>query len=221
MRNLFLLLFSIGLQFSCNAQLIVQSSQAELAREQIINLKEKGALVVRLKAQIAAIEKLQKRGLVNQANILKKRTAVQNKQWMTAFKAAFDFCPVYFIDERGTDAIKNEDFKANIFLNDDLEIDESIPCDAAYFLTAEYGQTLILPKVEEIESERESTDYQGNKSEVEVTAFIVKDKNFEPLKRPFPFYVREYTGVVISRSEKGMARYLNRNLTNFYKSAKQ
>ena len=160
--------------------------------------------------------KLRERGLNAEAEMVKERAITQNKKLMAAFKAKFDFCPVYFIDENGTASIREGDVKAGIFLNDNLAIDKSIQCDADYILTAEYGQTLRNSDRPTDNSDNLAA-YQGNSSQLELTGIIVKDNQFVPLQRPFPYYIKEHTAIILSRSEEDMIKLLNRNFHAFYK----
>lgn len=225
MRNLILLLL-IAVQFSCNEQMLQRD--IESAQEQITSLKEGGALVVRLRRQDRKISKLKEKGFDAKAKIVSEEASVLNKELMAAFKAEFNFCPVYFIDERGTEAIRAGETKKNVFLDDNLEIDESIICEAKYILTAEFGETVnsrddnfesqVLHKGDR-GSEMRNT-YQGSSSEVAVTGLIMKTAKFAQLRRPFPFYVREYTTIVLSRGKYEMVGILNKNLQKFYESQK-
>lgn len=216
MRNLFLLLL-VGLSIGCNQQLVEENRDS--AKEQIVNLKEKGALIVRLKAQTKKMEKLRERGLDAAADRVKTEAIAQNKELMAAFKADFDFCPVYFIDERGTAAVRKGEAKAGIFLDENLAIDKSIKCNADYILTAEYGQTY---RNSEGPADNSDTleEYQGSPSQLELTGIVVKDDQFVPLQRPFPYYVKAHTAIILTRNESEMVKILNRNFNAFYKQQK-
>lgn len=225
MRNLFLLLL-IATSIGCNQQF--HERHANDSKEQIINLKEKGALVVRLRNENKKIEALKKRGNIQWAENVATEAAKNNKATMVAFEKEFDFCPVYFIYEQNSVAIREKEVKKGIFLNNRLEVDESIVCGEEYILTAEFGVT----EPDTASFYDHSYTYQLNDSSevretrykeynTNVTGLVIKSDHFIQLHRPFPYYVREYTAIVLSRKKEEMVRILNRNLHAFYKQQKQ
>ena len=176
------------------------------------------------------IAKLSDSGFDARAKLVSEKAMVENKELMTAFRAVFDFCPVYFIDEQGVTAIRENKISEAIFLNDELATDPSIKCDAGFVLVAEYGQTWVgntkaPEKTNEsgegaaVEAESYNTKNQQS-SELAITGLIVKNSDFMQLWRPFPFYVKENKNVLKTREKEEMVRILNQNFKNFYNKVK-
>jgi hypothetical protein len=212
---IFFLLFFL---FSCNSKI-----QRQIAREQIINLKENGCLIVRLQPKAEKIETLRKIGLEFKAEREKVKIESANKNLMNAFRSEYDFSPVQFIYPDQSIKIKKEMYDQLLYVNDSLKADSTIREQTEYVLTAELGKTTqdtgryydknYLYRAKEGLVEREG--YEGE-SNIGLSGIIVKSGNFVQLHKPFPFYVRKYF-LLFNRTERVIVRRLNRKMGRFYK----
>ncbi|MFT4971821.1 MAG: hypothetical protein ACI9XO_000384 [Paraglaciecola sp.] len=224
MRNLFLLLL-IGLSVGCNQQF--HERHINESKEYIINLKEKGALIVRLRNEQKKMNALLKKGYIEWAEDVKEKAEEENKATIAAFNEKFNFCPVYFIFEQNSLDIRNKETRKGVFLNKNLQIDKTIECAEEFILTAEYGVT----QPDTARFDGSTRTYEGENGKVleksgykeifnKVTGLLIKSDHFVQLHRPFPYYVKKHTAIVLSRNYAEMVKLLNRNLHTFYKEQK-
>lgn len=165
----------------------------------------KGALLVRLKTRQSTINAFQKRGYKKLAQEVENKQMEKNKKLMNAFTENFNFCEVYFFYSEDSEKVMGQEWEG-IFLNDKLEKDASIVLEKDFVLTVEMGPLVAEPSVvdaEGISSHPNTMSYEGT--------LVIKDNNFEQLKRPFPFYVKAGQKFL----EKKVAK-LNRRLHNFH-----
>ncbi len=165
----------------------------------------KGALLVRLKTRQGTIDAFQKRGYRKMAKEVKNKQMEKNKKLMNAFIKNFNFCEVYFFYSEDSEKVIAQEWEG-IFLNKKLEKDVSIVLEKDFVLTAEIGPLIAEPSVidaEGVPSHPNTMSYEGT--------LVIKDSNFEQLKRPFPFYIKAGQKFI----EKKVAK-LNRRLHNFH-----
>ncbi|MBL4593567.1 MAG: hypothetical protein JKX68_07110 [Flavobacteriales bacterium] len=188
------------------------------AENQILDLKN-GVLIVRLstkKKSIAAMRKANKNKLADKTE---SKLHTRNQHIINAFRTNFNFCPVYFFYSDYSKHIKNNQLDSVVFLNDSLQLDFNIKINAKKFLTAELGITEPDNKkyssTTGIEKGEKTTTYYGG-SGVTITGLIMKDQQFEQLRKPFPYYIREFVGLPFHRAIHKMVIKMNNDLKRFY-----
>lgn len=189
---------------------IIQPSNRTKAIMQINALKS-GALVVRLKTNDKSIDAYRNSGRNDIADRMEAERLVQNQKIATAFKTNFDFCPVYFMYSRNTNALLRGE--QGLFLNDTLGIDTSIHLKQNFFLFAEYGTVTS-------NQPGDSYHYSGvNKTEpstntMSTSTIFMSDTSLQQLAEPFPFYQVVYLENYAKAIDK-----LNRALYKFFYGA--
>ena len=157
------------------------------AEKNIDNLKD-GALLVRLKTRSKSLKAYEKAGAHSLVKKMKKTQNAENQLIIDLFNEHFNFCPVYFFYTDDTELLL-ADQQEGIFLNDNLKKDKNIVLDKDFFLIAEFG-VLLEEKVwadSLLEAANQNKIYQH---QVLNKVIVIKDKNLEQLKRPFPLYVK-------------------------------
>ncbi len=191
--------------FAASAQ--TTSTNRTIATQQIRDLKN-GALVVRLKTNDRSIEAYRKSGRPELADKLTEENKVQNQKLADAFKSFFDFCKVYLIYAKNTNALLQN--KQNIFLNDTLALDTTIKLIEKTFFIAEYGTITSNVRTDEYH-------YKGvyhtepSASTSSTSVIFISDTSLTQLKEPFPFYQSTYLGNYSKAVDD-----LNRNLHKAY-----
>lgn len=185
-RNLsiFLLLISSV----CFAQKKVKPK--DNARTTIVMLKN-GALFVRLKTSELQISGLKKRGKEKEAEEIRKEQENNNRSIIAAFKANFNFCPVYFFYSNYSTKVKEGNYKGCL-MNTDTQIDTSF--NSNNYLIGEFDESATT----------------------QLDAFFIKDKNYVQLSRPFPFLIKQNEMLVTTRSYNKIVSILNGKLFSFY-----
>lgn len=164
-------------------------NKRELAHQNVLQLKE-GALLVRLYTSESKINALKKLGQEKEAEEVIRNQMLENRAIYTSFSAIYDFSKVYFFYNTSSDQILKKEFKGNL-LNEKLEVDSLIDIDSEHYFIAEFDFT-------------PSTG---------LYALVIKDSEFEFLKKPFPYYVKRYDVLPIARrSPFDMVHILNNKL---------
>ncbi len=163
---------------------------SDKARAEIGMLKG-GALLVRLKTSDLKINALKSKGMLKEAELIRIGQESTNKQIVEGFWKEFHFCKVYFFYSNNSEKIKSGNHKGYL-MNVNMEIDSSFT-----------GQNYLIGEFDE--SEVSSID-----------AFVIKDKNFDQMKKPFPFMIKLNQALVTTRSYDKVAVALNEKLFDFY-----
>ncbi|MBS1635023.1 MAG: hypothetical protein JST26_03805 [Bacteroidetes bacterium] len=163
-------------------------NRGPVARAQINRLKN-GALLVRLKTNQKAIDRLKAAGNMDLATQVERETQLTNKQIIKAYQANFKFCPVYFFFSQYSDSVKHQHLDG-IFTDTTLLVNPNIVCHASFYLVAEQGyicnSTLgLVPK------ELAETAHEEGAATKEVS-IVVKNRYFIQLHEPFPYYQKGY-----------------------------
>lgn len=153
-------------------------TRKEVASQNIQNLKN-GALIVRLKTAENKINALKKVGREKEAEEAAKKQYLENQEIYTAFKTIYNFSPVYFFYSSSSNNILLEKYKGNL-LNEKLEVDTTINVTEQYIYISEF----------------DNTPGTG------LSALVIKNKKFELLEKPFPFYVKGYDLFPVFRRHK-------------------
>ncbi|MFT6322822.1 MAG: hypothetical protein ACJAWO_000367 [Halieaceae bacterium] len=163
---------------------------------------KKGVLLVRLHTQDALIEKMKyyHRDLERKNKLIEIKE--NNMATYVAFNSAYKFSELRFFYSRDSKKVRDGDFD-HLFLNSDLEVDTSIRIDPK--------APIYILDVGDIYFPNMSGHQEG---------VIVMDKNFEPLKKPFPYYVRKRSGMaIIKRTDLDIAIVLNEKMETFYEKS--
>jgi hypothetical protein len=172
--------------------IFAQPSQNEV-QEQLQYLKN-GALFVRIPTAQNKIKALLDAGRETEATKVARSQQLENLKVYLAFKSAYDFSPVYFFYNLSSEAIKKGEFKGHL-LNENLEPDSEIDYSGNYYV-AEFDviQTTGL------------------------SALVVKDRNFNLLQKPFPYYAKTFDLLpFVRRSRLEVVKALNKGLYNALK----
>ncbi|MEM6347156.1 MAG: hypothetical protein AAF927_24920 [Bacteroidota bacterium] len=188
------------------------------ATMQINGLYDGGVLLVRLKTKQTTIDALRERGKSEKAAQIEEEQRRYNQALIAAFKAKFDFCPVYFFYSHYTQQVKLGNWDSVAFVNEALQADASIKFEDPYYLVAEitsvvgdtakyfdhyyYEPTANGP-------ERKASYYGGNNLGFE--ALVMKSDQFIQLTRPFPYYER-----LLQKSLPTIVGGLNESLHRFH-----
>lgn len=186
-QNLLNLILLLVLPCTIGAQsdtLLRSDDQKAIAIQQAEQLQN-GALVVRLKTKSRNIEAYREAGLDEVADRIEQEQTAENKLIIEGFRDFFDFAPVYFIFTHDTDSLRAGQRKG-IFLNEMLQITDSIEMAASFFLFAERGPVDRKVYVDERHLDKGFT-YDSNPSITD--ALVIRDEALNQLFPPFPYYV--------------------------------
>lgn len=163
-----------------------------------INELRNGALLVRLKTSKPTIEALRKKGLHEKAKEVEQKQRLENINLIKAFHRYYNFSEVRFFMSNYSSKVRKGEFQ-NFFVNDSLVVDSSLVLrNTKHIYTAEFGH--IEPDTSSHFSHYELVQ-TGNFAFIQVprfyggggptfTALVIKDKMFNQLYRPFPYYSR-------------------------------
>ena len=168
-----------------------------------IRVLKKSAVFVRLHTDDMVLDKLKRMKQYKTLEARKEEIYANNKETYAAFTSAFTFAPVYFFYGRDSDKVRNRDF-FNIFLNEELVPDSTIKFSS--------DSTFFIIDVGDIYFDAFGGHFEG---------MAVMDSRFEPLKKPFPYYVRKRSGIsIITRTDLEMVLILQKELEEFFEESK-
>ena len=179
--------FAFVVLFIANASFAQRPT--EKARAEILML-EKGALLVRLKTSELQIEALKKAGKEKEAEELKTSQESENKAIVEAFKTNFTFCPVYFFYSSHSNEIKSGNYIG--------------------LFNANYKPVYAVNSNNYLVGEYDESDER-----TQLHAFYIEDKNYDHLRSPFPFYIKQNEALVSSRSNDEVVKLLDKKLLEF------
>lgn len=166
-----------------------------IEKNAIYNLKNGGALLVRLVSDSKKISELDKRVAANpndtktKERLRRVRAERQsfNREWVDALKDNYTFSDIYFLYDYDTKRLIRGE-SSGFFLDEDLHVDPSIEIEQNFLILGE-----------------------GGAGESGVSAFIVMDENARPLSRPFPYYFKknDFWKVLFSIFDSQSPRYRN------------
>lgn len=164
----------------------------EDAKADLLQLRN-SMLLVRLHTNDVAINYLESQGRAKEADRLKERQYLENKEIILSFSQAFDFCPVFFFYSEASDDIRQGNLEGNLFNAQQQPVEPHEFTEAYY--TAEFSETENLG----------------------ITGLIVMNDQLFPLESPFPFYQRKYTFMgLIALSKAKMIEQYNKKLHATY-----
>jgi hypothetical protein len=177
---------------------ITKNTNREISKYQIRQLKE-GTLLVRLKTSEDKIDALSDKDKYKKGDTIKNIQDAENKKIIIAFKKKFTFCYVAFFYANYSKNILERRF-GNVFLNENLEIDNSIVIDTAKSIfTAEFG-ALTKDSIKYFShygyepnkswNQKQMNAFYTSSFGTDILAIFVMDEKFNHLKNPFPYYSR-------------------------------
>ncbi|MGZ6522636.1 MAG: hypothetical protein ACXVDT_12450, partial [Bacteroidia bacterium] len=150
------------------ALFIINISFAQKAKDKAreeIDLLKNGALLIRLKTSELQINAFKKAGNEQKAEELKKSQEDENKAIIEGFKANFTFCPVYFFYSDHSEEIKSGNY-SGLF-------------DVNYKPVSNFNSNYLIG------------EYDQSDERTQIHAFFIEDKNYEHLRSPFPFLIKQ------------------------------
>lgn len=182
----------------------------KVAKAQINQLKNGGALLVRLKTNTSKISKLKTSGNLDLATQVERETQLTNKNIIRAYTKNFHFCPVFFFYSDYSDSVKHNKLNG-IFIDSNLVINPSIVCNASFYLIAEQG--FIYESSLGIVSENQAPKAIERGYPTKEVSIVIKNKYFIQLHKPFPYFQKGYS--LKKRYADYVARF-NGALEHFY-----
>ncbi len=193
----------------------VKAIRVKMAKEQIKELKN-GVLLVQLKTRQKTIDAYLKKGLEKKANKIQKLQHQDNLNIMKGFKDYFNFCPVYFYSSNDYKNVKAQNFSAVTFYDSSMNI-----------TTLQHDLTETTYYICEITKNNFDNTTLNNipnynipyNNSVTFDAFIIKNKIFQQLAAPFPYYAKTHVAVKVKDKKRWESiRKLNTRLHNFYRN---
>jgi hypothetical protein len=172
---------------------VAMMAQAQSSRESasaIIRQLKNGALFVRLRTSQNLINAYEASGKMEEAIVVKRIQQEENKTIAQAFSKEFHFCKVYFFYSNHSDEVKAGNY-SKYLMNGELQPDSTF---SGFYVVGEFDES----------------------SATNLNAFIIKDKNYVPLKRPFPFLVRRNEILVVERPVEDVAKVLDKKMNDFW-----
>lgn len=228
----FLFLFSIIVSlgaFTQNATLKSNISNEidwkSKAKKDIQTLKN-SVVLVRIHGRSREINYYKKYNNFKAAEKIEMKTQEFNRNLIKAFRESFKFCPVYFFEDTFSDQIFSGNLDQVVFYSDSLILDTTIKINNSDFFIAELGVT-------EGDTSRYRNDYlitsdeDGTKKETSVSqeenlhisAFVLRDKRFVMLHRPFPYYSKIFGKTPSFKRMRKKIYLWDIELQNYYNSS--
>jgi hypothetical protein len=184
-------------------------SDKDLGRQFVTQLKNGGALIVRLKSRDKNIAAYRNSGNNAIADEMEETDRKLNRQIVNAFKTQFRFCPVYFIYARNSR--KFFEGARNVLVNEGLREDSTIEFNHTYFLFVDFGTSLIN---ESVNSYTYTNKVQEGSTPGNSQSYVVLDTDFKQLHAPFP-YQTMLNVLEQNPHQKAVAR-LNKKLFQYF-----
>ena len=153
-----------------------------------------GVLLVRLNFRQKQIDYLNNQQDTSAANRVKKEAMSVNKKIADAFTEKFDFCTVYFFKMSDSKHLKNQQFDSLTFYDQSFqEVGTSIVKEDNYLIgefsrikqdTSQYYDENRIDTSKK--RSKQKVYYGGSKNGRE--AFIIMDRKFQQIQRPFPYF---------------------------------
>lgn len=178
-----------------------QLSPRAVAYKSIQDLKQ-SVLLVRLHTDEEVLKKMKKMKQYKMLKAKKQEVLDRNKETYLAFSTGYSFTDVFFFYAKSSSMIADSNLN-NVFVNSDLHIDSNIHLPE--------GKSFYIVDVGDIYFEAYGGHFEG---------MIVMDRNFIPLKKPFPYYVRKRSGFsLIRRTDMDMVLILQQKFEDYLEQA--
>lgn len=211
----------------CIGSLYAQEEGNEIyglsARDHIKQLHD-GVLLVRLPTKQNSIDALIKTGRTEQAEQVRVQNEKKNLELYNGMKDEFTFCPVYFFFSYDSKHILDGNLDSVQFLGPNLEEDPTLSIGDKNFCTAEVtlvsqdtsGKKRNIRSSEENNRDNQNEPKYYGGANMRFQALIIKDKQFNQLRRPFPYYSRTLNSFFIKKSLADVANTMDQKLWKFY-----
>jgi len=219
-----MLLFST-LLFAQNKEEKTEQKPKERAKEQIIQLKKEGVLLVRLSDRKKIFADLRNRGYHAYVDKAEKELQEEHKEIMSAFAKEYNFCPVYFFYSSQSSFLLKKQWDSIAFFD---SLGAKVAQDSLigkYMLVAEFGvveadtaigREVVYSPYSDHRDKDLNVKKHFKKSNIEINALVVKSDELVQLEQPFPFSVRTYEYLVFKRKKSKVVALLNAKLWNFF-----
>lgn len=204
-----------------------QARQRQRSINALRQLKESGAIVVRLKTNSKSVDAYRAAGRNDVADRMVKERKVMNEKIYDAFTKIVTFCPTYFIYAHDSKALAEG--KQGLFLNADLEYDKKIVMKDTFYVVVEYGSAqgngyTVDGYSGNVQTGRYRTDrFMGDNkvngyqtTGVSEGALVFLDKNYVQYVDPFPYcegvYLENYNAAATAINRQ-LYRAYNRLVT--------
>lgn len=184
--------FGQNATFKSNAEF--QQAMKEKAKKDIQTLKN-SVVLVRIHGRSQEINYYKKYNNFEAAHKIELETQEFNRDLIKAFRQAYKFCPIYFFEDTFSYQILSGNLDKVVFYSDTMTPDTTIKVVSSNFFIAEFGITegdtsgyrndyRIMTNEEG--SGRSTSLYK--EENLHISAFVLRDKRFVMLHRPFPYY---------------------------------
>ena len=162
--------------------------------EKSIQELDDGVLLVRLNFRQKEIDYLNNRQDTSAANQVQRMAMQKNQQIADAFRQHFDFCTVYFFQMADSRFVTNQQFDSITLYDLSFNEIDSSKLTSDNYLIGEFGYVKQdtsyyyseTRKDTSKEREKENVYYGGSKNGRE--AFIIMDRKFQQIQKPFPYF---------------------------------
>ncbi|MCB0663642.1 MAG: hypothetical protein KDC24_12930 [Saprospiraceae bacterium] len=219
-RFIFLAIISVFIPMVVFTQSSVESEMAKKKAEAAIKDVKDGVLVFRLVSNYKKKEALKEiltqpdldakteLNIKNRLKTIELETNATNKMWMELLQYQFTLSEVLFTYDTTSAKTLNENDGKMAFLNEDLQIDPATSLNKRPYVMAYFGNT-------------------PTSSGTGIEAILFKNSAFEPLVKPFPYYIKRtmftyYKNMLFNpemaerRNIEKVAQKLNAALTDYY-----
>lgn len=195
-------LIGFGQRAKVNKNLEANRNAKEKAKKEISELKD-GVLLVRLHGRTKEINYYLKYNNAKAAEKVSKKANKRNQMIVNAFRQNFDFCPVYFFEDTFSMQLLNGQLDKIVFYSDSLTPDSSIKVNSSKYFIAELGMT--ENNAENFQSDTYITtdetgthrsDRQYGDASLNISAIVIRDKKLNQLRKPFPYYMKVFSGFI-------------------------
>ncbi|MCH2229723.1 MAG: hypothetical protein MK105_05205 [Crocinitomicaceae bacterium] len=200
-----------------------KAKRIELAEKQIVQLKN-GVLLVRLNFREKEIAYYEGYGNTKGAEKTRKKQLKRNLKIAEGFKETFKFCPVYFFSMADSRKLIDGKLDSVTFYGYNLKPNDSITLSHTDYFIGEFGQTEqqdttayykgSTPNTGS-ESNPEGKTYYGGDKFI-LSALVLRDKNFNQLRDPFPYFGRYNPAGSINKRYIDAMKKLEASLNKFY-----
>lgn len=153
-----------------------------------------GVLLVRLNFQNKKIDFLRRKGDSLALKYTENEVLSLNKKIAKSFSENFDFCDVYFFKMSDSRHVRSQDFDSLTFFNLELNEVNTVPVQSENYLIGEFSHikqdTSHYYKGDRLDLAKENPKTRvydgGSKNGRE--AFIIMDRKFQQIQKPFPYF---------------------------------
>lgn len=177
--------------FTLKAQVEPNHSPEKYDRKAFITDFQQAVLLVRLQDRQLSIEKLEAKGLHEEAEQIRAAQRRENRETILSFGKTFDFCPVYFFYAKDSEAIRRGDYLNKVF-------------------DANFNLVTLSPDQKVFTAEFSETDALG------IDGLIIMDHQLLSFKEPLPYFERRYVFFgLVERSKAQMVEAYNDKLHDY------